>query len=134
MKKNLNFWIQRVTLAMLCLSLLSLQTHAKFSLIAQTTKTDSICLCGSQKEIDSTLKILNDYPDLLKSKALVSQILADERTISESERAAIIKVLGLKEWDVKTVKRRIRWLKIRGATWAVGGVAAGLAVIYLRQP
>jgi hypothetical protein len=64
----------------------------------------------------------------------VSQILADERTISETERAAILKVLGLKEWDAKAVKRRIRWIKIRGATWAVGGVAVGVAVIFLRQP
>lgn len=134
MKKNLKYWIQRGMLVTLCLFLLSLQAHAKFFLIQPTQKTDSICLCGSQKEIDSTLKILNDYPDLLKSKALVSQILADERTISEAERATIIKVLGLKVWDVKAVKRRIRWLKIRGATWAVGGVAAGLAVIFLRQP
>jgi hypothetical protein len=134
MKKNLNYWIQRVTLAMLCLSLLSQTLHAKFFLIQPTQKTDSICLCGSQKEIDSTLKILNDYPDLLRSKVLVLQILSDERTISKSEQAAIMKVLDLKEWNIKTVKRRIRWLKIRGATWAVGGVAVGVAVILLRQP
>ena len=62
------------------------------------------------------------------------QILSDERTISKSEQAAIMKVLDLKEWNIKTVKRRIRWLKIRGATWAVGGVAVGVAVILLRQP
>lgn len=132
MKNNSKYWTQRVTLVMLCLFLLSLQTHAKYSLIVPTLKTDSTCLCGSQKEIDSTLKILNDYPDLLKSKALVSQILADERAISETERAAIIKVLGLKEWDAKAVKRRIRWIKIRGYVWGVGGVAAGLAVVIIQ--
>ena len=119
-------------LVTLCLFLLSLQAHAKFFLIQPTLKTDSTCLCGTKKEIDSTLKILNDYPDLLKSKALVSQILADERTISEVERAAVAKVLGLKEWNIKTVKRRIRWPKIRGATWAVGGVAVGVAIVILQ--
>lgn len=133
MKKNLKHWIQRVRLATLCLFLLNQTLHAKFSLTVPTPKTDSICLCGSQKEIDSTLKILNDYPDLLKSKALVSQILADERAISEAEQAAILKVLRRKEWDIKTVKRRIRWLKVRGYIWAVGGVAAGV-VIVIFQP
>lgn len=129
MKKNLKHWIQQGRLTILCLFLLSLQTHAKFSLTAPTPKTDSTCLCGTQKEIDSTLKILNDYPDLLRSKALVSQILSDERTINEAERSAIMKFLGLKEWNIKTVKRRIRWLKVRGYIWAVGGVAAGLAIV-----
>jgi hypothetical protein len=133
MKKNLKHWIQRVRLAILCLFLLSQTLHAKFSLIAPTPKTDSTCLCGSQKEIDSTLKILNDYPDLLRSKALVSQILSDERAISKSERSAMLKVLDLKEWNIKTVKRRIRWLKVRGYIWAVGGVAAGV-VIAIFQP
>ena len=132
MKKNLKYWTQHVTLVTLCLFLLSLTLHAKSFLTAPTPKTDSTCLCGSQKEIDSTLKILNDYPDLLKSKALVSQILADERTISEAERTAILKVLDLKEWNIKAVKRRIRWIKIRGYIWAVGGVAAGLAVVIIQ--
>jgi hypothetical protein len=134
MKKNLKILTQQGLRITLLLSLLSLTLFVIPSWSQSIKKTDSDCICGSIKEIDSTLKILNDYPDLLRSKALVSQILADERTIGEAERAAIIKVLGLKQWDVKAVKRRIRWLKIRGATWAVGGVAVGLAVIFLRQP
>lgn len=93
-------------------------------------KTDSICLCGSQKEIDSTLKILNDYPDQKQQLFLVSKLLQNERRLTELDRAAILKVLGLStDWDLKRVKRRIWWLRYgRPVLVGLGGVGVGVLI------
>ena len=95
-----------------------------------TARTDSVCLCGSQKEIDSTLKILNDYPDLKQQLFLVSKLLQNERRLTELDRAAILKVLGLStDWDLKRVKRRIWWLKYgRPVLVGLGGVGVGIGI------
>lgn len=94
-----------------------------------TARTDSVCLCGPKNQIDSTLKILNDYPDLKRQAFLLTKLLDNERRLSELDKATILKVLGLgSDWDVKRIKRRIRYLKYRRPIVAgLGGV--GVCVI-----
>lgn len=132
MKTNLDTLIRQGRLITPCLFLFGAILCATPCLAQSTKKQDSICICGSPKEIDSTLKILNDYPELLKSKELVSQILADERSVSKSEKEAILRLLNINEWDVRKVKRKIRWLNIRGTVWAIGGLAVGLALVIFK--
>jgi len=106
-------------------------TLAAIPLLAQSTvKQDSICICGSQKEIDSTLKILNDYPDQKQQLFLVSKLLQNERRLTELDRAAILKVLGLStDWNIGRIKRRIWWLKYgRPVLVGLGGVGVGVLI------
>lgn len=94
------------------------------------TKQDSICLCGPKKQIDSTLKILNDYSDMKRQLMLVTKLLQNERRLSDLDKEAILKVLGLEcDWDIKRVKRRIRYLKyVRPILIGLGGVGVGVFI------
>ena len=132
MKKNFKKWT-RLGLSTIALLFLFAVISVTASYAQSTQKRDSACICGTEKEIDSTLKILNDYPDLLKSRKLIEAILADERTILKAEREAICKVLGLEAWDKKKAVRRIRLYKWRGYIGWVGGVAVGGTVIMLKK-
>ncbi|MCP1384794.1 hypothetical protein [Runella salmonicolor] len=91
---------------------------------------------GTQAEIDSALKILNDYPDLKSQYEKTKKVLTDERKGSNIERAAILEVVGLEEWDYKKVVKRIKKIKRqlfwRPVLYGVGGTAFGLAVGFIR--
>lgn len=95
-----------------------------------TARTDSVCLCGNQKEIDSTLKILNDYPDLKQQAFLLTKLLDNERRLTELDKRAILNILGLKcDWDIGRIKRRIWWLRHgRPIVLGLGGVGVGVIV------
>lgn len=115
--------------AMLITLLLSLILTVPKSWSQSIAKTDSICLCGPKKQIDSTLKILNDYPDMKRQLMLVSKLLDSERRLTDIEQAAILKVLGLEcDWDIKKVKQRIRRLKFKKWIWGAGGVGVGVLI------
>jgi hypothetical protein len=61
---------------------------------------------------------------------LVSKLLQNERRLTDLDKEAVLKVLGLEsDWDVKRVKRRIRYLKyVRPVLFGLGGVGAGVFV------
>ena len=61
---------------------------------------------------------------------LVSKLLQNERRLTDLDKEAVLKVLGLEsDWDVKRVKRRIRYLKyVRPVLFGLGGVGVGVFV------
>lgn len=99
------------------------------SLAQSTAKQDSICICGTKIEIDSALKMLNDYADLAEQARLFEQVYSDTKALTEIERSQILSALGLGNvWNVKQVKARIRRHKFRKWLWGAGGVMVGAVV------
>jgi len=118
---------------MLCLFLLSLILCATKSWSQLTKKTDSNCLCGSQIEIDSTIKILNDYPDLLAESNLLKRALTNIKTLNANQQARLLKVLNLEVWNERKVIWRIRKYKIlRPVLSALGGVGVGVLIVTIK--
>lgn len=129
MKKIFRYLIQHGPRLMLCLFLLSLILCATKSWSQLTKKTDSNCLCGSQIEIDSTIKILNDYPDLLAESNLLKRALTNIKTLNANQQARLLKVLNLEVWNERKVIWRIRKYKIlRPVLSALGGVGVGVLI------
>lgn len=98
----------------------------------QIKKTDSTfaSLEGTQTEIDSVIKILNDYPDLKQQYEASKNIIKNERRIANIEQTAILMSLHLPAWDIDKVVKAIRKYKRRGFWNAVkygfGGFVAGV--------
>lgn len=129
MKKQLNYLIRYGQWATRCLFLLSLTLCATKCLSQSTTKQDSTCICGSQKDIDSTLKILNDYPDLLNESNLLKRALTNTKTLNAQEQATILKVLNMTLWNEKKVVWQIRKYKfMRPFFWALVSVSVGMVI------
>lgn len=91
-----------------------------------TVKQDSICICGTKIEIDSALKMLNDYADLKTQSDLSEKAYSDSKELTAIERSQILAVLNLQGWDVKKVKARIRRHKFKKWIWAGAGIATGV--------
>jgi len=109
--------------------LLLMTLHVPKSWSQSMTKQDSICLCGPKKQIDSTLKILLDYPDLKQQAFLLTKLLDNERKLSELDKQAILKVLQLEgDWELKRVEKAIRKLRRKVIWTAIRFSIAGLAV------
>lgn len=129
---------KRFAMRTMVLLFLYLTTSAMTCFAQSTPKMDSTfaTIEGTQAEIDSALKILNDYPDLKSQYELTKKVLTDERKLSNIERAAILEVVGLEEWDYKKVVKRIKKIKRqlfwRPVLYSVGGTAFGLAVGFIR--
>ena len=133
MKSKLKLSKPNGQVLMLCLFLLSLTLCATKSWSQLTKKTDSNCLCGSQIEIDSTIKILNDYPDLLAESNLLKRALTNIKTLNANQQAAILKVLNLEVWNERKVIWRIRWYKFgRPILSALGGVGVGVLIVTIK--
>ncbi len=84
---------------------------------------------GTQSEIDSVLKILNDYPDLIQELATVRQLLKDERKLTSIHKETIMKALDMDVWDlsdaekrIKRIRRRLFWKPI---IWGALGASVG---------
>ncbi|WP_428662069.1 hypothetical protein [Runella sp.] len=86
---------------------------------------DSICLCGPTKEIDSTIKIVKDYPKLKKQSDKSEELYKDLKKLTNAERSDILKLIGLDAWDFRKVKSRIRWIKVKKWIWGAAGVGTG---------
>lgn len=131
MKLKLIHWKRSVPTITALVFLLTILPGSK-SYGQQTPKTDSTyALEGSQTEIDSVIKILNDYPDLKAQYQKTKQVLADTRKLTGIEQAAILKVLDLDVWDIKEVTKRIRRIK-RRAFWRpilYGGIGGAVGFI-----
>lgn len=126
-------------LGMLTITILSLSlTLSATKCYAQSTKkTDSTfaTIEGTQAEIDSALKILNDYPDLKSQYEATKSVLSKERRVSNIEREAILEVLDLPDWDYEEVVKRIRKIK-RQLFWkpilyGSGGAGIGFAMGFI---
>jgi len=78
------------------------------------------------------MKMAYDYPLLLSEAKLCEKLVSDLKTLSDLERAVMLEMLGLTEWDFKKVKRRIRWLRARAfVRGAMVGAAAVVTVALL---
>ena len=92
------------------------------------SRTDSICLCGLTDEIDSTIKIVKDYPKLKRQANKCEQLYNDLAKLTANERAELLRLIGLKDWDFEEVKRQIRRIKFKKWIWGAGGVGAGAVI------
>ena len=87
------------------------------SLSQSVAKPDSNCLCGPKADIDSALKILNDYPDLLRQSDFCEKLLGDLRKLSIHEQSLILEELEIKgDWDIEVVTKKIKRIK-RASFW-----------------
>lgn len=131
MRKRFNKLKHGGIVPMLCLFLCLSQSVNAF-LIRSTNDTDSTCLCGPRKDIDSLLKIAQDYPELLRQSDFYEKQVGDMRTLSELERGELLALLDLEKWDFKKVKRRVRWQRARAfIRGAMVGAAAAVTVALL---
>ena len=78
------------------------------------------------------MKMAYDYPLLAKEAELCEKLVSDLKTLSDLERAVILDMINLENWDFKKVKRRIRWYRARAfMQGAMVGAAAVVTVALL---
>lgn len=111
---------------------LSLSVGVIPSLSQSSAKQDSICICGTKIEIDSALKMLNDYADLKQQAFLTAKVLDNERKLVAIEQKQVMGYLGLQsDWNTKQIKQRVRQWKWRKWGWGVGGIGVGVLIMGL---
>lgn len=102
------------------------------SLAQSTAKRDSTCICGTKIEIDSALKMLNDYADLKQQAFLTAKVLDNERKLVAIEQKQVMGYLGLQsDWNTKQIKQRVRQWKWRKWKWGIGGIGVGMLIMGL---
>lgn len=93
-----------------------------------TVKRDSVCICGTKNEIDSAMKLLNDYPDVAEQARLFEQVYSESKELTKAEHGIVIKALDLQEWDIKTVRSRIRKIKFKKWAWSAASLGIGTII------
>lgn len=72
--------------------------------------------------------MLNDYADLAEQARLFEQVYSESKELTKAEHGIVIKALDLQEWDIKTVRSRIRKIKFKKWAWSAASIGIGTII------
>lgn len=102
--------------------------RASYGILPRELGIDTVCICHSEKVIDSLLKVVEEYPHLREAHKAATALIVAEAKLKQEQRERLLKYLGLERWDMEDIRKKIRRLKWERVKYTAVGLVVGTIV------